>query len=188
MKGTEIIIKRIEDGRNKNKPLIIAIDGRCAAGKTSFAECVARKTGVSVVHMDDFFLQPFQRTEERLKTPGGNADRERFEREVLVPLSRGEQARFFPFDCHSLTFKDAVSVNGSNGVIVEGSYCCHPELWHFYDVHIFMDVDKSTQLERIKARNGADGLKVFEEKWIPLEEEYFSAYDLMNRCDYCFKT
>ena len=37
MNGAEIIIKKIEDGRNKNKPLIIAIDGRCAAGKTSFA-------------------------------------------------------------------------------------------------------------------------------------------------------
>ena len=32
MNGAEIIIKRIEDGRNMNKPLIIAIDGRCAAG------------------------------------------------------------------------------------------------------------------------------------------------------------
>ena len=32
--------------------------------------------------MDDYFLQPYQRTEERLAEPGGNVDYERFKEEI----------------------------------------------------------------------------------------------------------
>ena len=35
-------------------PLRIAIDGRCAAGKSLLAECLQEKTGCTVLHMDDF--------------------------------------------------------------------------------------------------------------------------------------
>ena len=36
---------------------IIAIDGRCAAGKTTLAARLAKELGGDVIHMDDFFLQ-----------------------------------------------------------------------------------------------------------------------------------
>lgn len=187
MNAAEVLIKRIEEGIRSKQTFLIAVDGRCASGKTTLANSIMRETGAAVVHMDDFFLQPFQRTEKRLNTPGGNVDWERFKSEVLLPLSRGENARFCPFDCHSLSFKDAISVNGNKGVVVEGSYSCHPELWDLYDLHIFLDVDKKTQLQRIEARNGAEGLSLFKKKWIPLEEEYFSAFHIKGRCDYCFR-
>ena len=32
--------------------------------------------------MDDFYLQEYQRTQERYNEPGGNVDRERFKKEV----------------------------------------------------------------------------------------------------------
>ena len=34
---------------------IIAIDGRCAAGKTTLAARLAKELGGDVIHMDDFF-------------------------------------------------------------------------------------------------------------------------------------
>ena len=37
---------------------IIAIDGRCAAGKTTLAARLAKELGGDVIHMDDFFLPP----------------------------------------------------------------------------------------------------------------------------------
>mgnify|MGYP002515102552 CR=1 FL=1 len=62
--------------------MIIAIDGRSGAGKSTLARTLEEKLGVSVVHMDDFFLQLHQRTKERFDTPGGNIDSERFFEEI----------------------------------------------------------------------------------------------------------
>ena len=55
----------------------VAIDGRCASGKTTLATALAVSLGATVFHADDFFLRPEQRTAERLSEPGGNMDRER---------------------------------------------------------------------------------------------------------------
>ena len=63
---------------NKDKDVLIAIDGKCASGKTTLAERLALKYKANLFHMDDFFLRPFQRSEERLKVPGENIDHERF--------------------------------------------------------------------------------------------------------------
>ena len=70
--------------------VIVAIDGPASSGKTTLATELAAHYGAAVLHMDDYFLQPHQRTPERYAEPGGNVDRERFLREALLPLSRGE--------------------------------------------------------------------------------------------------
>lgn len=182
------VVNRILSAQGAHAPYIVAVDGRCAAGKTTFANEVAKITGSAVVHMDDFFLQPYQRTQQRLAIPGENVDWERFKREVLLPLSRGETAYFRPFDCHTLGFLREISANPQNGVIVEGTYSLHKALFDFYSFRVFLHVSPKEQLQRIRKRNGESGAKVFAEKWIPLEETYYSAYDLKNRCDFVVNT
>ena len=49
-------------------PRIVALDGRCAAGKTTLAARLQQRSGCNVVHMDDFFLRPAQRTKARLRS------------------------------------------------------------------------------------------------------------------------
>ena len=71
-------------GSSRKEPLLIAIDGRCAAGKTTTASLVKEKINCNIIHMDSFFLQPWQRTKERLDEPGGNVDYERVKKEVLI--------------------------------------------------------------------------------------------------------
>ena len=71
-------------------------------------------------------------------------------------------------------------------MVVEGSYCCHPKLWGLYDLHIFLTILPQEQLMRIKARNGEEGSKIFKSKWIPLEELYFKAFSIEERCELCF--
>ena len=39
-------------------------------------------------------------------------------------------------------------------------------------------------MERILAREGEEQARVFRERWIPLEERYFSAFLVEARCDY----
>ena len=72
--------------------------------------------------------------------------------------------------------------------IAEGSYSCHHALWDSYDLRIFLDVDPDKQLRRIKERNGERQLEIFAQRWIPLEEKYFSELNIKQRCDLSLKT
>jgi len=162
--------------------ILIAIDGRCGAGKTTLAAALAHTLSCTVLHMDDFFLRPHQRTEARLAIPGENVDHERFLDEVLTPLQSGAPFTFRPYDCRRQDFGDPVSVIPGAVTVVEGSYSCHPDLQDAYDLRIFVDTDRETQLSRIRKRGGEDAVRAFREKWIPLEEAYFAAYDIPGRC------
>ncbi|MBQ8821177.1 MAG: deoxynucleoside kinase [Lachnospiraceae bacterium] len=164
--------------------MIIAIDGRSGGGKSTLAGTLEKKLGLSVVHMDDFFLQPHQRCVERLSQPGGNVDYERVLEEVLEPLKRGESpVTYRCFDCKTMSFGETKTIDGSKPVVVEGSYSCHPKLKEYYDLTIFLDVDGETQIQRLRERVGEERLQMFKEKWIPLEEAYFEAFRVKENCD-----
>ena len=171
----------------KEKPfLLIAIDGRCAAGKTTLAARLRQSMDCNVFHMDDFFLPPELRTRERLAYPGGNIDEERFRSEVLCPVLAESPFSYRPYSCRLQRRTDPVSVQPKPLSIAEGSYSCHPNLWDYYDLRIFLDISRAEQLRRIRERNGEEQLKIFEERWIPLEEQYFSAFQIQQRCDLSF--
>ena len=167
----------------KEKTLLLAIDGRCAAGKTTLAEKLKQRFGCGVLHMDDFFLRPFQRTPARLAEPGGNVDYERFLNEVLCPLSQGREAVFRPWLCHTQRFGDPVRISAGPLVVTEGSYSCHPALRKYYGLRVFLSVSPQEQLRRIEKRNGPEATVVFREKWIPLEELYFSRCGVEEACE-----
>ena len=171
-----------------NKPAIIAIDGRCGSGKTTLASTLEKELSCNVVHMDDFFLRPEQRNEKRLEEPGGNIDYERFLKEILYPLNQGTTCYYRPYLCHSQSFGNPIILTHNDITIVEGSYSCHPALYDFYDLHIFLDIDSKEQLKRIIKRNGEDNAKLFKERWIPLEEMYFNAFQIRENCEVVYKT
>jgi len=169
-------------------PFLIGIDGRCAAGKTTISAILSRKTGWPVVHLDDFFLRPEQRTPERYAEPGGNVDRERLLEEVMIPLEQHKAVTFQKFDCSCMKLGEAVSIPKADVIVFEGSYALHPELRDHYHLRVFLDVDPRDQLERIEARNGKEKRAVFEARWIPLEETYFSFYQVASCADLTINT
>lgn len=164
--------------------VIAALDGRCASGKTTLAGALARDFGWSVVHMDHFFLRPEQRTLERYAQPGGNVDHERLLEEVLLPLRRGDAPVYRPFDCRAMHLGEPIPFEPAPVVLVEGSYSCHPALWDCYDARAFLTIDPVRQMRRLAAREGEERARTFQEKWIPLEERYFSAFEVERRCDF----
>lgn len=177
-----IICNILQIHKQKNN-VIVALDGPCASGKTSLALYLAERLNVEVLHMDDFFLPPKLRTQERYNTPGGNVHYERFLQEVLVPLSNREEFVYRPFDCKNMSYKDAVMKTPGDITIVEGSYSCHPALCEFYDLKIFLDVTPDVQMSRIILRNGHEIASDFINKWIPLENRYFLEYDIKSKAD-----
>ena len=181
------LIETIRQLLTQKNNVIIAIDGRCGSGKTTLADSLSKQFDCNVVHMDDFFLRPHQRTPERLATPGENVDHERFLQEVLLPLKEEKAVCYRPFDCSKMELGDVICLEQKKLTVVEGSYSLHPNLWQYYELRIFSDIDAKTQMERIVKRNPLSA-EMFRNKWIPLEEAYFEAFGIKEKCDIIIKT
>lgn len=162
---------------------VVAIDGRAASGKTTLARTLAQITGAGLVCMDDFFLPTEKRSPERLNTPGGNVDYERFISDVLPRLRSPESFTYPCFDCSVMDIKGGREVAASPWRIVEGSYAHHPELGDYMDIRLFRTVDPAEQLRRIRLRNGETMARRFEQDWIPMEEKYFSHFRIEEKAD-----
>lgn len=170
---------------DRDRPYKIAIDGRCAAGKTTLAGKLAEQLECSVIHMDHFFLRPEQRTKERLAEPGGNIDYERFREEVLLSLKDGKVFSYQIFDCHRMDFHGMAKVDPAPFIIIEGTYSCRPDFFPYWDMTVFLDVSEEEQLHRILKRNGKEQLTQFVERWIPMEERYFEVFGIEGKCTVC---
>lgn len=179
----DAIAARVDELLRAKERVLIAIDGSCCSGKTTAAARLGERLGASVFHMDDYFLQPHMRTSDRLNRPGGNVDAGRFYLDVLFPASRGETAHVRRYDCHQNMLLPSVAVDPGRVVIVEGAYSLHPLLAPRYDLKVFCRIDPSLQLARIRARNGEDAVPAFQNRWIPLENAYFSALSIEQSCD-----
>lgn len=169
--------------KSESENIVVAIDGRCASGKSTLAENLSKIFNCDVIHTDNFFLPFEKRTTERLAEPGGNIDYERFENEVLPKLRSENEFSYGVFDCSTGKIESERTVKPSKVTIVEGSYSLHPKFQSIYNVKIFVSTDSETQLQRILDRNGEKMLKNFKEKWIPMEENYFTSFDIESFAD-----
>lgn len=176
-------LAKLRADRGSGTVLVAALDGRSASGKTTLADQLQRVTGAGVIHMDDFFLPGELRTPERLAEPGGNVHYERFAEEALPFLRKREPFAYRVFDCGEMALGKERLVPGGELRVVEGAYSCHPAFGEYMDLRVFCDVESGEQERRILARNGAEMLGQFRERWIPLEERYFAACGIRERAD-----
>ncbi|MEE1087268.1 MAG: hypothetical protein U0L05_08975 [Schaedlerella sp.] len=169
---------------NRNKPYVIAIDGMSASGKTTIASLIQKHFPESnLLHMDDFFLQPHQRTEERLLETGGNVDYERFALEILNCISDKNGLTYRRYDCCTQQLDAAIFMSWKPLVIIEGSYSHHTYFKDAYDLRIFCETTFEKQKERILKRNGAEKLQRFVNEWIPKENAYFEKFQIKEKAD-----
>lgn len=173
-KDVEKVLNLI-DAKLSAAPLIIAIDGRCGAGKTTLAQALADARNYPIIHADDFFLRLEQRTPQRLEIPGQNLDWERLKAEVIAPIRQGRAVSYQPWDCQTKTFGITIEVPQSQVYIIEGSYTLNENLRDAYNLRIFVTVNPKEQLKRIGRRATHNDVEAFKQKWIPLEEKYFEA-------------
>lgn len=162
--------------------LLLGIDGPCAAGKTTLAGMLQEAYGCNVIHMDQFFLRPEQRTPERLAQPGGNVDYERFYGEVLLPLGAAGSFSYRPFSCRTQSLDAPVVVSPSALTVIEGTYALHPYFRSPYDLTVFLSVDPATQAARIRLRPQWKQERFFRE-WIPMEQAYFAHFSILQHSD-----
>ena len=161
----------------------VAIDGSCAAGKTTLAALLAQHYDCNVFHMDDFFLQPGQRTPERYAEAGGNVDYERFYEEVVCHLT-DDVLTYGVFDCSEMAVTHNAVLPKTPVTIIEGAYALHPHFGNYADIRAFMETDEEEQKHRILGRDGEEMLAMFESRWIPFERNYEAAYGVRESCTY----
>jgi uridine kinase len=177
------------DSLIKSKDRIkIAIDGNSGAGKSTLASLIGNIYECSIFHMDDFFLTPELKTQERMEEVGGNVDYIRFKREVIDGINSGREFQYHAYDCKQMVLGQPIPVIPRRINIIEGSYSMHPTLINHYDLKIFLHTDEKTQRSRILQRNGAIMLKRFLNEWIPLENRYFKQLNIREKSDLIFNT
>jgi adenylate kinase family enzyme len=164
-------------------PVNVAIDGNSGAGKSTLAMLIARVYECNIFHMDDFFLTPELKTQERLKEIGGNVDYLRFRQEVITGLHSGREFQYRTYDCRKKVFGQLITVNPKKLNIIEGSYSMHPTLINNYDLKIFLQTSEKEQRYRILKRDGAAMQKRFSSEWIPLENKYFEEMKIIEQSD-----
>ncbi len=164
-------IKRLLD--SEKKVLIVSIDGMSAAGKSTLGYYLQQTFDSNLFHMDDFFLEKEKRTSERMSQIAGNIDYERFYNEVLKPVIEEGRIVYRLYSCKTGEYEEERVIDNKRLNIVEGSYSNHPYFGEAYDLRIFMEISSELQINRIRTRNGEEGLKGFINEWIPREERYF---------------
>lgn len=169
-------------------PLLVAIDGRCASGKSTLAQKLAQAFGAPVIHMDDFYLPFSLRTPQRLQQPGGHMDWERLESQVLQPAAQGKALEYHAYNAHANAWKEPLQIPPQKIYIVEGTYSLLPQLEDYYGYKIFLTVDSQAQTRRLQEREGSEKLEAFLTRWIPAEEKYFAACQTRAHADAAFDT
>ena len=168
-------------------PLVIALDGFCASGKTTLAAELQERFGARVIHTDDFYLPAELRSDERYAEPGGTIHYERLRAEVIDCL--GEPALTYGIFSHAvMDIVESVTLPFAPVTVIEGAYASHPAFGEYMDVRCFMETTPDEQRRRILARNGPERLRLFEERWIPYEQRYEAAFGIRARADFLILT
>ncbi|MBE6563602.1 MAG: hypothetical protein E7660_07685 [Ruminococcaceae bacterium] len=175
------ILEAVKSLSETKERVVVALDGRCASGKSTAAEILSKSLDAPVIKTDDFFL-PFERkTPSRLAETAGNIDYERFFAEVIPNLRENKNFTYKAYSCSDGTFYPK-TVPASKIMIVEGVYSMRPEFTDSYDIKVFFNVSEKTQLSRLAKRN-PKLLDRFKNEWIPMEEKYFSEMKIKELCD-----
>lgn len=175
-------LSAIDRAMAEHPRLRVAIDGPCASGKSTLAAALHDIYGCPLIHMDDFFLRPEQRTEARLAQPGGNVDYERFSQEVLSPLLTGQDFSYRPWSCRQGDFGEPILIPSAPLTVTEGSYSLRPDLRDAYQLRIWVQASAQIRRQRLLERGGPECLARFEQLWMPLEDLYFAGCRVPDIC------
>lgn len=172
----ELINKKLE---NKDH-IVIAIDGMAASGKTTLANLLGTYYDLNIIHVDDFY---YPKNKINIKNDG-NINYPRLKK-VIHRLSNNNLS-FYSFNCKKQKFDKLIHIFKKSITIVEGSYSLNPILGIYFDLSIFLTIDKNEQFERIKKRN-KNNFEEFINKWVTYESHYFEYYKIIDSAEIIIK-
>jgi len=165
----------IEGRKREGKRLFVAIDGGAGAGKSMLARGIHdHLKSVSILRTDDFFRPLNDYSNARL-----SAEKlyelyfpwERMRDEALMPLHRGETAKYQRYDWSTDSLLDWVTIEPNEIVLIEGVYSSRPELRPMLDAIIFVEAPRAERLRRVLARD-PNSLGDWLTPWMSAEDWY----------------
>lgn len=142
---------------------LVAIDGPGGAGKSVFAERLARSLGgVPVIHTDDF---------ASWDDPRGWWPR--LEREVLAPLEQGQPVTFQAYDWVHRRLGEWRRIRASDVVLVEGVSSARQAVAERLSLAVWIETPSVECLTRGLARDGV-AMRQQWERWMAEEEAHFA--------------
>lgn len=170
--------------------LRVAVDGRTASGKSTFARALAARLaagGCPVLHTSiDGFHNPkaVRYARGRLSAEGYYRDARDLaavRRELLDPLAPGGSRliRTGTFDLAADCPDDRPLMAAADGtvLIVDGTFLARPELADAWEIHIFLRTTRDTSRARGVARDIASGGDPDQARMI-YDQRYLPAFDL----------
>jgi len=157
---------------DKNRPLVVALDGGSGARKSTIASQLKSEINFVLIPLDDFFSAniPDHKwdefiVEEKLEYV---FDWDRVRKDVIEPLLGRQPACWFAFDFQSGlqpdgTYKKETEpkiVQPAPIVLIEGAYSAHPKLADLVDLSILVDVPIKECHARIAKREDPEFLRV----------------------------
>jgi uridine kinase len=173
-----VIVLQTKLAAHPERPILVALDGRCGSGKSTLAaQLAALFPTCNIFHTDDFYLPVEQRISDWATHPAANMDFTRLRNEVLLPARAGQEVTLRAWSCPQKCYLPAQQVTAQPLVLIEGSYSLHPQLADLYDCKIFLTCSSDVQRTRLQNREG-EHFSAFAARWIPLEEGYFSEHSI----------
>jgi len=183
------IIARVDElSHDKNRPIVVALDGYSGAGKSLLAEAIAVEVDAAVVTVDDF-CSGGTLAEWDARTAGENAERcvdwQRLRSQAVEPLLVGRVAEWHPFNWETRqgVAKHVIRREPRQALILEGAYSARPELSDLIDLSVLVDAPVDVRGARLIEREGALGR--WFPRWDAAERHYFkivrppSSFDLV---------
>jgi uridine kinase len=147
---------------------LVAVDGPSGAGKTVFADRLAKQLNAPVVHTDDLL--------------DGWGDQftfwTRLEDKVLQPLRRGRTAAYQPYRWNPPGFAgEAVRIEPAGVVVMEGVSSARRVIRPELSLAVFVTAPPLLRWSRVLARDGtADvAFPAYLERWRAAEDRHFAA-------------
>jgi uridine kinase len=175
---------------NRPHPILVALDGRSAAGKSTLAALVAPLVGAVVIDGDGFYSGGSAESWDAMSAEDkvSHCIDWRRQRPVLETLKRGESASWHPYDWeaddgtleHMPVVCEAAPV-----IILDGVYSARPELADLFDLLVFLDAPTELRGERLIEREGEGYRQEWNARWDEAERWYFGtvmppeAFDLV---------
>jgi uridine kinase len=170
-------------------PLLVALDGRSGAGKSTVAQQVGERVAALVIDGDDFYRggdDAFWQARSPAEKVALVIDWRR-QRAVLTPLARGEPVTWQPYDWDADDggLGTEIAARPAGVVILDGAYSARPELADLFGLRVLLDVPRDVRRARLLHREGEAYRSEWEARWVEAEDLYFerlmppAAFDLV---------
>ena len=183
-----------------NSPLVVSVDGRSGAGKTTFASLVANATCATVVPVDDFYAVAIPDAAWNRMTP-----KERWANvfcwqslrsDAIEPMLSGKPGRWYSLDFAAGPRNDGTYGKETNPtvlpsapiIILDGVYSAGPQLADLVNLAILVEAPEQQRRARLVRREEATFLAQWHARWDAVEDFYFSQIRPRNSFDLIVST